>query len=338
MKKILFFLAISLGIAMVYSQPRVSLEHNGSTTVFVGNSAWVSAYNAAVDGDIVFLPGGTFDVIDINKKLTIYGAGVFPSATTTTGKTYLNGAFSIYENADDTHIEGVEVLGGIGFNTNQAVNNIVIKRCKINGDINFYGGAMATTNFQLIESIVTGNLNLSNLTTGLFANNILQGQVSTSEGNVFTNNIFLYSSCGYYDHIPVLYGNNNLFQNNIFVRSCSQILGGIANKFYKNIFVGNPTGFGTNPEISGTFMGLVQADIFINQTGDTFNFDHNYHLKTPASYVGTDATEVGIFGGSDPFKEQMIPENPHISVKNIATSTNTSGELQVELKAESQNR
>lgn len=338
MKKILFFLVMSLGIFTVYSQPRVSLEHNGNTTIFIGNGAFVEAYNASVDGDIIFLPGGTFDVPTIYKKLKIYGAGVFPDATTATGKTYLNGTLSIMEGSSDFRLEGVEIIGALNFNTNQPINNVIIKRCKINSDLNIPGSALNATNFNLIESVVLGNINIQNLTTGIFNNNIIQGQINSTEGNLFTNNIFLYSNCGYYDHIAGLYGSNNLFQNNIFTRSCAQIIGGTSNTFNKNIFVSNPTGFGTTPIMNGNFMGNVMADVLMNQTGAEFNFDHNYHLKNPASFVGTDNTQVGIYGGTNPFKEQMIPENPHISLKNIATSTNTSGELQVEIKAAAQSR
>lgn len=338
MKKFLFFWLMSLGITLVYSQPRVSLEHNGNTTIFVGNGAFIEAYNAAVNGDTIFLPGGTFDLTSIYKSLKIYGAGVFPSATTTTGKTYLNGTLSIMEGASDFRLEGVEIMGALNFNTNQSINNVIIKRCKINSDINIPGGALNATNFSLLESVVLGNINIQNLTTGIFANNIIQGQINNTEGNLFTNNVFLYSYCGYYNHIPGFNGNNNLIQNNYFIRDCAQIIGGTANTFLNNVFINNPSGFGTNPTMSGNFFGNLATDILVNQSGDTFNFDHDYHLKTPASFIGTDASEVGIYGGSNPFKDQLIPENPHISVKNIATSTNTAGELQVEIKAEAQNR
>ena len=71
MKRKLFFLVMCLGIGFMYSQPRVSLEHNGTTTIYVGNSAFVQAFTAAVDGDFIYLPGGTFEVPSFDKKVTI---------------------------------------------------------------------------------------------------------------------------------------------------------------------------------------------------------------------------------------------------------------------------
>lgn len=338
MKKTLFFWMMCLGIGFMYSQPRVSLEHNGTTTIFVGNSALVSAYNAAADGDFIYLPGGTFDVPSFNKSLKIYGAGAFPAATITTGRTFLNGNLTVEDNADNFYIEGVEIMGGVILGYNQAVNNVTIKRCIINSDVNINGTLWNATNFALLESVVIGTLNFSNLQTGLIANNILQAFVRDSNGNLFTNNIFLHSDCGYYGNYPLISGSNNTFQNNISLRQCDNFLSGTGNKFVKNIFVINPSVLGTTPTLIDNYINIDRTAIFVNQTGNLADVNHNYHLVNPNLYPGTDATEVGIFGSSTPFKEQMIPENPHISVKNIQTSTNTAGELQIEIKAEAQSR
>lgn len=338
MKKFLFFLAMCLGISLMYSQPRVSLEHNGITTIYVGNGALVSAYNAAVNGDVIYLPGGTFDVVTFNKNITIYGAGAFPAATTTTGKTYLNGNITLGEDADNFYLEGVEISGSVNFGYNQSVNNVTIKRCVLTSDVNINGTSWNATNFALLESVVIGNLNFSNLQTGLVANNILQAFVRDSNGNLFTNNIFLHSDCGYYGNYPLITGSNNTFQNNIYLRKCDNFVSGTGNKFQKNVFVINATAFGTTPTMTNNYMNVDNTTLFIDQTGNAANYDHNYHLVNPTAYLGTDATQVGIYGSTSPFKEQMIPENPHISVKNIGTSTNTAGELQIELKVEAQSR
>lgn len=338
MRKFFFFLAMSLGIGFMYSQPRVSLEHNGTTTIFVGNGALVEAYNASVNGDVIFLPGGTFDLTGFNKSIKIYGAGAFPSATTTTGKTFLNGNLSLGEEADNFYLEGVEITGAVIFANNQSVNNVTIRRCIINSDINISGASWVTTNFALLESVVLGTLNFQNLQTGLIANNILQTFVRDSNGNMFTNNVFLHNECGYYGNYPLITGSNNTFQNNVSLRQCDNFVSGTGNKFIKNIFVINAAEFGTTPTLTDNYMNVDRATVFVNQTGNTANVNHNYHLANPTSYIGTDGTEVGLFGSTTPFKEQMIPENPHISVKNIQTSTNAAGELQIELKAEAQSR
>ena len=337
MKRKLFFLVMCLGIGFMYSQPRVSLEHNGTTTIYVGNSAFVQAFTAAVDGDFIYLPGGTFEVPSFDKKVTIIGAGVFPNATTTTGKTFINGVITFFDNADGLTLEGVEVSGSLNFANNHSINNVVIKRCVINGDVNFSGNLLNATNFSFIENVLRGSLNLPNLETGLFSNNIIQGVVRDSSGNMFQNNIFLHNDCGYYGNVALITGNNNTFQNNIFNRQCDNFVGGTGNRFLKNIFVMTASSFGTTPTLTDNYMNVSYPTVFVNQTGGTFEYNQDYHLQTPATYLGMDGSEVGVFGGQFPFKTQLIPENPHISVKNINPTTNSSGELQVEIKAEAQN-
>lgn len=67
-----------------------------------------------------------------------------------------------------------------------------------------------------------------------------------------------------------------------------------------------------------------------------FNYAHNYHLKSPTTYLGTDGTEVGIYGGTFPYKEGSVPRNPHIQLKNIASKTDDNGSLQIEIQVEAQ--
>ena len=51
------------------------LQHNGETKIFTGRDAFVNANAVAVDGDVITLSVGTFNIADITKSISLYGAG-----------------------------------------------------------------------------------------------------------------------------------------------------------------------------------------------------------------------------------------------------------------------
>lgn len=79
--------------------------------------------------------------------------------------------------------------------------------------------------------------------------------------------------------------------------------------------------------------------MFVNPS-NPYNFAQfplaDFHLNNPASYLGTDGTQIGLFGGSKPFKQGGLPENPHIRYKNIAPQTDNNGLLSIDIKVGAQ--
>ena len=57
MKRIVIFLLSCLTIYVQAQRITVALHHNGSATMFYGNSAFTNANTAAVNGDTIYLPG-----------------------------------------------------------------------------------------------------------------------------------------------------------------------------------------------------------------------------------------------------------------------------------------
>ena len=95
-------------------------------------------------------------------------------------------------------------------------------------------------------------------------------------------------------------------------------------------------GYGTSFTALNNYTNIPQANIFVNQTGTTFNYTHDYHLQAPTTYLGTDGTQVGIYGGTFPYKEGAVPLNPHIQLKNIAPTTDANGDLQIQIQVKAQ--
>lgn len=334
MKKALLF---SILIVFVFSlnAQTIALHSASGVQIFKGNTALALAYTAAVNTDTLYLSGGTFVPPSFfDKQLTIFGAGHYVDSTLTTGKTFINGHVTLQENADLFYLEGLEINGNLTFTTNHSINNAKVIRCKITGNTDMIGDLTnATNNLALIGNVFIGTVNLQNTVNVLVSNNIFQIFLFNTYGNQINNNIFLYG--GYIDPYCVFTGNNNQLNNNIFLYT-SGIASGSGNTYANNLFVMSSPSYGTTPTVLNSHVNIPQASIFVDQTGVAFNYDHNYHLQAPATYLGTDGSEVGIYGGIFPYKEGAVPTNPHIQTKNISAQTNASGELNVNISVEAQ--
>ena len=329
------FLLFSL---IANAQQKVALHHTGTTTIFSGSNPLIDAYAASVANDTIYLPGGTFaPPSNFDKKIAVFGAGHYENATLATGKTFINGNVVLKENADNFYIEGIEINGNLTFSDNESVNQVVVKRCKINGTLNVVGNlSLPSTNFGLFGSVVLGNIDLVNAQNILISNSILQGRVFNSIGNAFNNTIFL-NNYSYYGSEAPLNGDNNQVNNNIFINAnTGYLIGGNGNVAKNNLCVLPTPNFGTLPTASGNFVGIVQTAIFITQSGNYFNYSDDYHLQNTSSYLGIDGTQVGIYGGLFPYKEGAIPSNPHIESKTIAPQTNATGELNIQVLVKAQ--
>lgn len=337
MKNLLFILLFS---ALAVNAQKVALHSTASVQHFNGINGLVNAYAVANSGDTIYLPGGGFtSPASIDKQLYIFGAGHYPDSTQATAKTYINGDINLSENADGFTLEGVEINGQLKFDYQESVNNVVVKYCKMT-KIDVYGNNTFITpssNLTFINNIIAGEVLLSNgQNVGMF-NNIIEARITNSSGNLFENNIFMYSYTGAASYYS-LNGNNNVVQNNIFLNVSNKYINGVSNQINNNVFIDSAPQFGTTPIFSGNYFGIAQSSIFINQTGFTFDYAHDYHLQSPTTYLGVDNTEVGIYGGIHGYKEGVVPSNPHIQLNNISPSTNNSGFLNVHIKGIAQDK
>lgn len=338
MKKTIILIVFFLLGAFAFSQQKVALHHNGTTTIYSGTNPLIDAYTAAVSNDTIYLPGGTFaPPTNFDKTLVLFGAGHYESATLATGKTFISGDVVLKENADNFFIEGIEIGGSLTFSNNESVDQVVIKRCKINGALRVLGNLSASsTNLGIIGAVILGDIYLDNAQGVLISNSIIQERVFNSISNVLNNNIFLHT---YGSSTYTINGDNNTVNNNIFVRTSSYanyLIGGNGNVVKNNVILNTSPIYGTLPTVSGNYLGIAQETIFVNQSGNSFDYLHDYHLQDTASYLGIDGLQVGIYGGVFPYKENAIPTNPHIDTKTIAPQTNTSGELNIQVVVKAQ--
>lgn len=329
--------------AVLFSQSAVTLQRGEQAQFF---SSFTEALAAAQQGDVMYLPGGTFNIgnVIINKKISIVGAGHYPSHTAATGITYLSGSVYLVSGADSTMLQGFYLTGDIRLGStgeNQEVHFINISRCSFNDLYLSYNGYSETsaTMISISENVIRGGISGGYAQHVLINKNLVGITIAHFNQNAnFSNNIFLYNGPSYAPLITnvmaTTFYNNNFLAANYLVGTNSYGLG-----FYNNLFVNSfaiPGGsFGAE-----NITGISQADIFINQTGNSFSYDHDYHLKPTSAGVegGSDGFDIGLYGSSVPYKEGAVPFNPHITDQAISPGTNPQGQIEVNIQVEAQPR
>lgn len=322
---------------VVNAQKTVILEHAGTSTAFNGASPFVEAYDAAVTGDIIYLPGGAIvPPPAIDKGIKVYGVGHYPAATSATQGTQLTTSIYLNENADNFYLEGVEIEGNIYINSNQTVDHISIVRCRFSQFYVYTNTGTLSDNFIIRESVIESSINLSGAMNGTITNCILQNGISNGTKMSIRNNLFLYD--GSTSSEPVSNVDNSTIANCIFCKDDY----GIQEKcdvttFTNNAFRIDPTPIQGNTTIVNSYINNV--NLFENQSGIAFSYDHDYQLtgSYATDYLGDEGTQIGIYGGLFPFKEKSIPTTPHISSQTIAPSTDGEGKLSISITVEAQN-
>lgn len=333
--KTTLIVVFSLFSILTFAQKRVALQNNGITTIYTGNQPYIDAYNDAVSGDTIYLPGGQLvSPTTYDKRLTIYGAGLRADTSVVTEKTQIL-AFTLLAGADNFHLEGVQVNGSITLQSNTKIDSTIFKRIRVTGNISVSGTNQDCEGFRIKESVIEGSVNLQNTSSPEVTNNIMR-YISNVENGYLANNILINtanSSTRILSNVnQSLIENNyiaNLYISSYFISNCSN------NSFVNNAFNSNPTSDATN-SWNGNYLSIAPASLFVDYLWP-FNEAANYNLQNPASFQGTTGNEICIYGGIFPAKEGFAPENPHYQFKNIASQTNTNGELEVEITIEAQN-
>lgn len=333
-KQGLLFILIICTIA-VNAQQKVALHSNGTTSVFGGTTPFVDAYNAAQAGDTIYLPGSPLTYpTTIDKSLVIFGTGHYPDSTSATGRTVLYGDLTIGANADSIFIEGIELSGYLYFASNAKVDYATISRCKLNF-IKYNGTQTTPCEYNTIkECVITSDVYLDNATMTSLSNNIIQGRILNGNSNSIENNILLYSS-GSTSYYTLNNVDNSTISNNIFFKPNTYVHNQCeSNTFTNNVF-SQAISSGSNT-FNSNYYSVDLTTLFVNQTGTAFDYTHDYHLVNPATYIDTEGTQISIYGGVFPYKASSVPSNPHINFKNISTTTDSNGLLNISIKVNAQ--
>lgn len=313
------------------------VRQNGNTIAFYNNVP--AAVGAANNGDTIYIPGGSWSIsgdLHINKSIHIFGTGHHPDSSLPLGKTiFSGGSISLQQGCSNGSLWGISLHGSIYTPTgNDTIINYAVRRCFIQQSIqlsNFFSLGLFSENvIQGSVFVLNGNNSAFN---NVFFNNIFESYIGAfGSGNIFKNNIFLYTGG------TVSGSNYCVFENNIFFSNL--FIGGSGfGTFNNNLFATTIT-FPVGSNVGNNNIGNQSpSSIFTNQTGSQFNYVHNYQLQPacPGNNAGTDGNDIGIYGGVFPWKDGSLPPNPHIQFKSIHNTTDPNGNLQINIKVKAQN-
>lgn len=349
-KLILSLIAVAVGTLSSFAQSDLvaTLSHGSSLSTFSGIDALAQAYAAAEEGDVITLSPGVFNAVNIEKAITVRGAGMQPMESNGYVATELSGIFTINvpsDAASNCMIEGAKMLGRVDvYGSNMAP--MVFSKCRFEGILYACGVSMTAHScfFAHLWALYENNSIYKNTTINCFnciilnattagyntaqavsAKIIASNSIVLPWGNGVPNSVFYnciiiagYAGGTYYNPLPETCSadhcigiwqrdTDDLFCN--IVNSTNTMLEGRGEAAFTNVFK-SITSVGNLSSINATFELTETA---------------------AATYLGDDGTQVGIYGGTNPFNP--TPTNPQ--VKKFTVNSTTEGDrLKVKINVE----
>lgn len=325
MKKIITLVCFFITLNKAFSQDAPFAVVTPSNVTFICPN-FDSAYKKASSGDIIYVPGGTYNIgsYTIDKRLTIIGVGHYQDSSLATSASILYGDLFYTRNGNNSVIDGIYLSGNIGNYGPDSLKNI----------------SVYNTNFSNVE-------NRGNYLTGWnFKNCIYRGGHGSSYQLLSYN--FSFSNCIFHQNHFWSYG--TIFKNCIFLQGGLQLDNTINALYANSIFIatGGYSGYtntctftncsfsGTSPDpanTSSSYENVAAADIFVRQSGNAFSYADDYHIKTSSVIYNKG---IGIFEGSQPYTMGAIPNNPHIRTKEVSPTTGKDGKLKIKVNVSTQ--
>ncbi|MBP3219217.1 MAG: hypothetical protein J6M37_01940 [Prevotella sp.] len=313
MKKILLSIVALCCTVVAGAQNEIMtavLQHGNDVSTFTGANAFINANAQAVDGDVITLSSGAFNVSDITKSISVYGAGFEKDANTSTEVSKINGQLNLGvsggETLENIHLEGISF--GAAVNANVPLEGFLMEKCYVNGNVNIVENTNTIIRNCVITGAISGGDKIAN--NCIIQNCYVGGAVNTfnvsssvkidhciTTGLVgpyyCTNSIFTYYAvAAYYDRAA--FGSTQ----GATVRNC--------------IF----RSFSWNNEDKNDFQNCYAVDlgaIFSDGSNATYSATRTFEIKQPETWIGTDGQEIGIrYGWS------KVPKIP--AVKNLTTT------------------
>lgn len=326
MRKRIFFALLAVVLctmgASAQSSLLATLNHEGTISTFYGTGALQEAYNAAAHGDVITLSSGSFLGTDIQKAITLRGAGMAVDTVSHTEPTVISNDFTI--NVSDT-LSHRFTMEGIYSNQEikiSCLQNAMFLKCRFKSVAytDFRNSKMKDLNF--IHCRIAERFSLPSNGSAAFVNSIVLGTFQ------YDNAVYSFTNC-YVDNVNLAHSEykNCIIKENAYGQSSST--------YYNNLWLCSDGSDLNSPN---------NTNVKINPTDERVSFlnvdysDNNDYVLTDAVRAlikGTDGTEVGIHGGSLPY--DPTPTNPQITKFNVASKSTADGKLSVDIEVNSDN-
>lgn len=363
MKKIIFVLAVLFGcinVSFARTTLVATLQHGGQFTQYYGTNALTSAYNDAVEGDIITLSPGEFTFSGkFEKGITLRGTGIETSHDTYDAAkpylTHITSSMKFYSKDSNsvTIVEGIRFTNEVDiYNTSSDKGQGTIKFIK-NSFTNYSLYARSDFNEMPSNSPVVRFYNnlLKEVVFQAYSNpdfkfyNCYVEGVSRSSLTGFTDNPSAFYNCifKYYEHNQGYpdYWKSSVwgeayyltFYNCIFydsskytgalptTASCSNCLSINNSSLFSSIFFNQD-----NKTTSDV------ADVFQTYTGNSWHETFALTETAKTSYIDFDGTEIGMQGGLYPFNLKV--QYPVITTLTSDAQTTKEGKLNVTIEVD----
>ena len=329
MKRIFISLltVIACSMAAMAQDSRVAtLQHGTNIKAYYGPDALVEAHKGAVEGDLITLSAGQFNCPEISKAITIRGEGMDKTEIANYNPTI----FTIPGGSSyPLSLEGLTVRPTSSYGTSisgtTGTETVLISKCRF-----FAGYYNSRLNFSKCDAVIIQSI----IQQGDYAiwagekanvtciNSVLRGVEGTQTGKYDLQNCFIegkfkgvaYSSIKNCIVSEVCTLDETNTTSHCLVKEGSA---GFEDSWYIMTTAPDP-GPWEDPEAVVVWDNL---------------FTGNYHLTDEASqtYIGTNGTEVGVYGGTYPYEK--TPDYPVVKSLDVIGS-HKDGKLNVQINVE----
>ncbi len=324
-----------LGHAQATDVQMATLQHGNEVKVFYGWNALKDAYTAAADsGDVITLSAGTFSGLTIQKSLTIIGngfvrdeeKGIYPtiieSELNFSSRDAVNEDGETIKDAigySGTRLEGLKFMKNIHLRGKGPKGFEIVKCYQLRSNAHIYLAA-STENLTIRQSV------LDNIYLGYYGDYLHK--------NMHITNSSFYLNYGNYNSESTIYIDHSIVDFHVCTATVTNsVVKSAGNDVTANncIFIDSaPTVFGTGNWFNKKLAGVFEE----TREGMWWEDGKTFKLKYPQTYVGTDGTEVGLYGGTYPFNP--TPTVPQIKESEIDTKVAADGKLKVRITVEAQ--
>ena len=365
MKKLFSILVLAFSCSALFAQQTAValLNHEGTISTFYGADALTQAHKAAVHGDIITLSGGAFTAPSSwTKAVTLRGAGCYEGAENTREVTYIGNGFKLaipVEIETTMTIEGINFKSEFSFSTR--VKNTTFLKCylpnirNVSCNTNFYNcilnglsftaSATEVADVNLFNCYVNQPNNNSDYVSIKFTNCVVRfsGESSYYTPIIWSVNYATYTNCIFCANMYPAYNSQQNPSGFNIPATCTATNCLSCYCAYKdatetedaiydyNIF--DNMSSTTNKYLeNGKPIQETISSVFKTYNGvDNFSFNELYELtdEAKATYLGSDGTQVGLYGGMG---FDLIPSTLQITKCEVSPRSTKDGKISVSIE------
>lgn len=326
MRKRIFFALLAVVLcamgASAQSSLLATLNHEGTISTFYGTGALQEAYSAAAHGDVITLSSGSFLGTDIQKAITLRGAGMAVDTVSHTEPTVISNDFTI--NVSDT-LSHRFTMEGIYSNQEikiSCLQNAMFLKCRFKSVVYTNGISSKMKDLNFIHCRIAEDFDLSANGSAAFINSIVLGTYQ------YNNGVFSFTNC-YVDKVDLPHSE----YKNCIIKD--RFGGQSSSTYYNNLWLCDNSNSLNSPNNTNVKISPTDERVSFLNVGYSDSNDYVLTDAVRALIKGTDGTEVGIHGGSLPY--DPTPTNPQITKFNVASKSTADGKLSVDIEVNSDN-